>query len=168
MPIIPRLPHIKLKGYNTEEIYQYPRKIRVDFPTADRNRAIHGASIFRQLDNLRERIEQIRDEPLAANLVRDDAIYVEFISEWDFSLSFDSLHSDRPRPNYQIVRTTKEFDGNNPPSFRFRTLVMLTRGGVSHFIAHIREYINPERDLFKLDDLGEVIETNPRHNRLFV
>lgn len=167
MPIIPRLPHIKLRGYNTEEVYQYPRTIRVDFPTADRNRAIHGALIFRQLDNLRERFEQIRDEPLDANLVRDDAIYVEFISEWDFSLSFDSLHSDRPRPNYQIVRTTKEFDGNNPPSFRFRTLVMLTKGGISHFISHVKEYLNPERDLIRTDDLGEVVGTNPKHNKLF-
>jgi hypothetical protein len=167
MPIIPRLPHIKLRGYNTEEDYQYPRPIRIDFKTADRNRAVHGASILRQLNNLREQFEQIKDEPLPGNLVRDDAIYVEFISEWDFSLNFDSLHSDRLNPKYQILRTTKEHNNNNPPLDRYLTLVMLTRGGISHFIARVKEYINPKRDLFKLNYLGEVVETNPMHNRLF-
>jgi len=167
MPIIPELPHIKVNGHATPETYRYPRTVVVEFPIAARNRAIHGNRILEQLEQLRQRFEQLENQPLPDNIVSDDAIYVEFVSEWNFPLSFSSIHSDANRPKYQIIKVTKEIQDEADGNERYRTLVMLTKGGVSYFINHVTAYIDPERDVAKMDEEGNVIETNPKYNKLF-
>jgi len=166
MPIIPNLPHIKVNGYATNEPYEYPYTVKIDFTIAQRDRAIHGNRILAQLAQIRSRFEALEDEELPENIVRDDAIYVEFISDWELPMKFASLHSDAARPKYQVLKVSKEISPNEPFQARFRTLVMLTKGGISHFIKHVTDYINPEKDVQKLDDEGNITTVNPKNNAL--
>ncbi|SDP99705.1 Subtilase family protein [Mucilaginibacter sp. OK268] len=167
MPIISELPHIKINGHVTPETYRYPHTVVIEFPLVARNRAIHGNRILQQLEQIRQRFEQLENEPLPENIVSDDAIYVEFISEWNFPLNFNSLHSDADHPKYQIIKVTKEFSDDDMGRERYRTLAMLTKGGISHFIKHVTDYINIEKDVPKKDDDGNIVATNPKYNSLF-
>ncbi|WP_345949149.1 S8 family peptidase [Mucilaginibacter sp. PAMB04274] len=167
MPVIPNLPHIKLEGFSSSEDYQYPRVVVDPFSIANQNRGIHGASIRAQLNQLQQEFEQLQNEPLPPNIVQDESIYVEFVSEWNFPLSFSSLHNDTARPKYQILKVVKEVDDDEVPSERFRTLVMMTKGGISHFIKHVEEYLDPSKDNSKTDENGQVVNTGPKHNKLF-
>jgi hypothetical protein len=166
MPIIPNLPHIKLEGFATNEPYTYPHHVKIDFPIAQRDRSIHGGRILQQLSQIKARFEQLESIELTENIVRDDVIYVEFISEWELPLKFTSLHSDAVRPKFQVLKVSKEISESLPFQFRYRTLVMLTKGGISHFIKHVTDYINPEKDVQKLDDEGNVLAINPKNNAL--
>ncbi len=167
MPVIPHLPHIKIDGFSSGEKYQYPGNVRDDFEIAQQNRAIHGASILQQLNELQQQFEQLKGEELPNDIVRDDAIYVEFVSEWNLGLSFNSLHNDTARPKYQILKIEKETNDTEAGEVRYKTLVMLTSGGISHFIKHIQEYLDPEKDSLKTDENGDLLERNPKHNKLF-
>lgn len=166
MPITPNLPHIKIDGYATNEPYQYPYTVNIDFTIAQRNRTTHGNRILGQLAQILERFEQLQEEDLLDNILRDDAIYVEFVSEWALPFKFASLHSDSTRPKFQILKVVKETSALEPFHERFRTLVMLTKGGISHFIKHVTDYINPEKDVPKIDKEGNVLALNPKNNAL--
>ncbi len=166
MPLIPNLPHLKLTGYSNNEPYRYPGIVRIDFPLAQRNRAIHGNRILQQLNQIRERFDQLQEVELPENIVREDAIYVEFISEWQLPLNFSSLHSDVQRPKYQVLKIVQETTNEQPVQVRYRTLVMLTKGGISHFIKRVTEYIDPAKDVSKIDEFGNVTEVNPKNNVL--
>ena len=166
MPIIPNLPHLKLNGYSNNETYRYPRIVKIDFALAQRDRAIHGNRVLQQLDQIRNRFEQLQEEQLPENIVRDDAIYVEFISEWQLPLNFNSLHSDARQPKYQVLKIVKETADEQNGQARYRTLVMLTKGGISHFIKRVTEYLEPEKDVQKEDEFGNITETNPKNNTL--
>lgn len=166
MPITPNLPHIKIDGYATNEPYQYPYTVNIDFTIAQRNRTTHGNRVLGQLAQILERFEQLQEEDLLDNILRDDAIYVEFVSEWALPFKFASLHSDSTRPKFQILKVVKETSALEPFHERFRTLVMLTKGGISHFIKHVTDYINPEKDVPKIDKEGNVLALNPKNNAL--
>lgn len=166
MPLNNKLPHIKINGHATEENYEYPFNVRINFGIAQRDRAIHGNRILQQLNQIKARFEQLENEDLPEDIVRDDAIYVEFLSQWDLPLKFSSLHNDAKRPRYQILRSIKEPSPQDPDHIRFRILVMLTKGGISHFIKHVSDYLDPEKDVPKFDKLGNEIERNPKNNSL--
>jgi hypothetical protein len=121
---------------------------------------------LKQLNDLQQRFDQLQEEDLPENIVRDEAIYVEFVSEWNFPLSFNSLHNDAARPKYQILKVEKESNDDEALAERYRTLVMMTKGGISHFIKHIQDYLDPSKDSKKADESGMIVNT-PKHNKLF-
>jgi len=166
MPLISNLPHLKIDGHSSKEDYRYPKNVVIPFPTAVRDRSIHGAKILEQLNQLKLRFDQLQAEETPEGIVHDDAIYVEFFSEWDFGLKFSSLHNDADKPKYQILKVVKESSAENPAHHRFRVLVMLTKGGIGHFIKAVKEYLNSEKDSVKMDLDGNVVETNPKNNPL--
>lgn len=166
MPLIPNLPHLKLTGYSNTETYRFPRIFINKFSLAQRDRAIQGNRVLQQLNQIRERFDQLQEVELPENIARDDAIYVEFISEWQLPLNFSSLHSDAQRPKYQVLKIVQETTNEQPTQVRYRTLVMLTKGGISHFIKGVTEYLDPAKDVSKIDEFGNVTEINPKNNTL--
>jgi len=143
------LKHISIKRYSTTEPYASPSS----FPrreTKSRNRGIHGAKIKAHIERIREEFEGLKDVDLPADIIRDDAIYVEFISDFNFELAFDSLDSTTSR--YTLLSIKKESIGDQS---RYRVNVMLTEGGISDFIRKVNEYINENTD-----------KGNPKNNSL--
>ncbi len=91
MPESSRLPHLKFNKFHEQKNYDYPKRIKIEFPLALRDRAIHGKALLDQLNQIREQFRIAKEEPLPQNIIRDDALYVEFYSEYNFPLNFESL-----------------------------------------------------------------------------
>ncbi|WP_339811708.1 S8 family peptidase [uncultured Imperialibacter sp.] len=140
-------PHIgRIEEYASGQQYKYPAKIKVDFPTSQRNRSEHGNRILRKLQAVRQQLQLAEDTELPENIIRDDAIYVTFISEWGYPLKFDQLHQNTDRPTYQIVNIKQEQHPEQENQYRYHVALMLTKRGISHFIKRVEEYLNPEKD----------------------
>jgi len=150
------LKHIKFEGYSQTGEYVSPK--RGDSPPIKvQNRRVHGSKIQEHLNRIREQFDSLKAIELPEGIIRDDAIYVEFISELDFELAFDSLNSDASNPSFQILNIKKE---ETEEGSRYRVNVMLTEGGISHFLTKVNEYIS-ENTRYK----GQ--ETNtPKNNKL--
>lgn len=151
------LPHIKIEGYAHTNEYISPRSGRPPQIKAQ-NRRAHGSKILDHIKRIQERFDSLEEEvDLPDGIVRDDAIYVEFISEFNFEPAYDSLHSEANSPKYQLLSIKKE---NTDEGTRYRVNVMLTEGGISHFVKKANEYIS-ENTKYK----GEETQ-NPKNNKL--
>lgn len=155
--------HIKLNGYTATLDYQYPKG---PFPSGisikQRNRGQHGNRILRQLNDIRQQFDIPEHVELPEGVVRDDAIYVDFISEWGFQLDFKSLDQDKENPLYQILNITEEKEEiEEEISFRYRVTMMMTLGGVSSFIKKVEDYLI-KNGKYRGKDTG-----NPSYYNLF-
>jgi hypothetical protein len=151
-----RLPHIRIKGYSQIDDYISPK--RGNSPAIKiQDRRVHGNKLLEHLKIIKEKFDSLKEIDLPNGVVRDDAIYVEFISEYDFEPSFESLNSDAQNSKFHLLNIKKE---TNEDSYRYRVNVMLTEGGVSHFLTKVNEYIS-ENTKYK----GEETET-PKNNKL--
>jgi len=137
------LPHLKIDPFFKSKEYAYPRPGGGgDFNLIERDRIIHGNNIIRQLNTIRERFDINKDEELPPNIVRDDSIYVEFFSEWNFDLKIDSFHQDTDIPKYQVLNVKKEtVVENGEKRERFKVVVMMKEGAVSNFLKKAGEYL---------------------------
>lgn len=144
MPGIQRLPHLKFDSFFEHLPYRYPRPIGGnEFPLAERDRAIHGNALLQQLQNIRRQFRINREEVLPENIIRNDALYVEFFSEFNFPLKFESLSQENSEdPNYQILNIKEESRPGNQEDKRFKVVVMMREGGISNFIRKVTRYIN--------------------------
>lgn len=150
------LRHIKIEGFSQTDEYKSPKQGNSP-PIKVQNRRVHGSKIWRHLNRIKEQFDSLKDVELPEGIVRDDAIYVEFISEYNFELAFDSLNSESQSPKYQLLNIKKEKIGED---FRFRVTVMLTEGGISHFLTKVNEYISGNT-IYK----GKETQT-PKNNKL--
>ncbi|MFK7757093.1 MAG: S8 family peptidase [Flavobacteriales bacterium] len=150
------LRHIKIEGYSQTADYKSPKGNPILSPKP-RNRDQHGNKINDHLKRIKEQFDSLKEIELPEGIVRDDAIYVEFISDIDFALAFDSFHSDAENYKYQLLNIREEIIENNS---RYRVNVLLTEGGISHFIKKAQEYIN-ENLIRKGSDTGK-----PKNNTL--
>ena len=138
-----RLPHLKVDSFCQNRNYNYPKDVIVKFPLAPRNRALHGNALLEQLESIRQQFQIADQEELPANIVRDDALYVEFHSEIGFPLKFDSLSQNRDKPHFQLLTVKEEiFQENGGERKRYRVAVMMRQGGVSEFIKKVTTYLN--------------------------
>lgn len=155
-------PHIgRIEEYASGQQYKYPTKIKVDFPITQRNRSEHGNRILRKLQAVRQQLQLAEDTELPENIIRDDAIYVTFISEWGYPLKFDQLHQNTDRPTYQIVNIKQEKHPEQENQYRYRVALMLTMGGISHFIKKAEQYLTENTK----DREGNITDT-PKSNPL--
>ncbi|MBL6447797.1 S8 family peptidase [Fulvivirga sp. 29W222] len=155
-------PHIgRIEEYASGQQYKYPTKIQVDFPISQRNRAEHGNRILRRLQAVRRRLQLVKHTELPGNIIRDDAIYVTFISEWGYPLKFDQLHQNTDRPSYQIINIKQEEHPDQENQYRYSVALMLTKGGVSHFIKKAEQYLTENTK----DREGNITDT-PKSNPL--
>lgn len=150
------LRHIKVTGYYQTGEYVSPRRGNTP-PIKIRDRRLHGSKIREHINRIKAEFDSLKEVTLPDGIVRDDAIYVEFISDYNFELAFDSLNSDANKPEFQLLNIKKEI---SEEGFRYRVNVMLTEGGVSHFLTKVNEYIT-ENTLYK----GERTQT-PKNNKL--
>lgn len=151
-----QLRHIKIEGYSQTDEYVSPK--RGNSPSIKvQNRRVHGSKIREDINRIKEQFDSLKEVDLPDGIVRDDAIYVEFISDYNFELAFDSLNSDAAIPKFQLLNIKKEI---TEEGFRYRVNVMLTEGGISHFLTKVNEYIT-ENTRYK----GEETQT-PKNNKL--
>lgn len=137
------LPHLKIDAFYALNDYVYPRTgSGSGLPLIDRDRAIHGNRVISQLNTIRDQFEIAREEPLPDNIVRDDALYVEFISEWNFALAFESFNQETTNPKFQLVHIKREaaiIQGEEKE--RYKVVVTMREGGVSAFLKKAGEYM---------------------------
>lgn len=155
--------HIKLNGYATSLDYQYPRGA---FPSgmdiSQRNRGQHGNRILNQLNAIRQQFDIPANVDLPEGIIRDDAIYVDFISEWGFLLDFNSLDQDKNDPLFQILNIREELEEvDENPRYRYHVTLMMTQGGVSAFIKKVGLYLT-KNGQYRGADTG-----NPSYYKLF-
>ena len=92
---------------------------------------------------MRARFEELNDIELPVNLVRDDALYIEFYSAWDYSLKFESLNHETTAGDYKILSVKEEVrERNDSITKRYKVAVMIRPGGVSTFITKVRQYMD--------------------------
>lgn len=153
-------PHISIEGFTNAEKYTYPQQVVVKFPVKPRNRAIHGNRILQELEVIRNQFQIEKNIDLPDNIVRDDAIYVEIVSDWGFELKFDQLNDNKDQPQYQILNIRRE---KHPAEEKYRSnvVVMLTQGGISHFIKRVGLYLNENTK-----DKNGVLTNTPKANDL--
>ena len=149
------LRHIKIEGFSHTHEYVSP-KPPPRIPVKPRNRRIHGNKLKEHLYRIKEQFESLQDIELPKDIVRDDAIYVEFISDFDFKPAFDSLHSDAKNSKYELLNIKREVIENQE---RFRVTVILTEGGIGHFISRVSEYISSTTEKPKHEMLISNIES---------
>lgn len=151
-----RLQHLKIDPFFESKDYVYPKPGGgggIDL--VDRDRAQHGNKIIQQLNLIRDQFEIDRQQPLSANIVRDDAVYVEFYSEWNFPLKFESFNQESDIPKYQILNVKRETtQSEEGESERFKVVVMMKEGGVSIFLKKAGEYLVKNTKDRKGNDTG--------------
>jgi hypothetical protein len=150
------LRHIKIEGYSQTGEYVSPKRGNSP-PIKIRDRRVHGSRIQEHINRIKEQFDSLKEIDLPDGIVRDDAIYVEFISDYDFEPAFESLNSDASIPKFQLLNIKKE---TSEVGSRYRVNVMLTEGGISHFLTKVNEYIS-ENTRYK----GEETQT-PKNNKL--
>lgn len=155
--------HIKLDGFTQSLDYVYPKG---PFPSGinlvQRNRNLHGAKILNQLDAIRQRFDIPADVGLPERIVRDDVVYVDFISEWGYQLDYKSLDQDKADPLFQILNIREEQeDTDENPRYRYHVTMIMTKGGIGEFIRKINLF-RTENVIYRGEDTG-----NPRYYKLF-
>lgn len=143
--------HIKIEGY-TNVLEYYSKKIPLQTKIADRNRNIHGSKILAEINQIRQQFDINRETILPEGIVRDDAIYVEFTSEWGYPLKFESLEQDRHNPTHQILNIKEEYRQiDSGQEFRYKVAVMMTEGSVSKFVVKVKDYL--QKNYIKTDPI---------------
>lgn len=134
--------HLRIDSFFRSRDYSYPLPGGGTTDPIDRDKAIHGNKIIGQLNKIREHFDIQKEEPLPENIVRDDAVYVEFFSEWGYELKYESLNQEVDRPNYQLLQIKKETKEENGETVtRDKVIVMMRPGGVSQFLKKAGEYL---------------------------
>ncbi len=146
------LPHLKIDPFFSSKEYVYPKiGFSSNFEIAERDRNIHGNKIIQQLNLIKDQFKINKEQDLPKDIVRDDVLYVEFFSEYNFSLKFESLNQERDEPSYQILNVKKEvIDQNGNEVERYRVVVMMKEGAVSTFLSKAAKYLTEN----KKDKLG--------------
>ena len=90
------LPHLFVSKTATTELYTTPKRPRgggLNLPL--RNRQQHAQRLFEKLARVREETEALKQERTAFGVDAQAGIYLEFESEPDFDLKFESLEDSR-------------------------------------------------------------------------
>lgn len=87
--------HIVFSGRTQPLSYTSPNQRRNRLTVADRNRSEHGNAIKERLQAIQQQNEEDQNVPIEPGVIREDGVYVEFISEFNFQLAFDSFEDGR-------------------------------------------------------------------------
>jgi hypothetical protein len=154
--------HLKFKGYSTSKSYISPQSGGGDkFIKQKRDRAIHGNYLLQTIKAIKDEfdIEEIEN----SSLIKDDAIYLEFESDWGYPLKFDSFDSS----GFQILNIKEvERKVNEETEIKYSLVVVIKDGDISKFIKKIEEYLS--ENYIKTDSVTkEKINTgNPLNQKL--
>lgn len=142
-----RLRHLLITGTANTEFYTSPVTgggSKSKLPP--RQRQAHGQRLLNQLNNLRQEAEELLEEQIAFGVDAGNGIYLQFESEPDFDLKFESL--EVIRSGIELLAVTKE-------DTKTLATVFVPEGKLSFFIKRITAYM--EKDTEK---------GRPRHQQL--
>lgn len=142
------LEHIILSGYVSTEQYTSPNTGRDRVNPIDRNRNSHGNALMTQLGMAVTSFRQHSD---------NDFVYLEFISERDCLLAFDSFEDGRSGDHRFVSSKLEKVIIDGQEYKLYRACVYLNTNGISKFLNKIEAYLNPDKD----SPLG-----NPRNTKL--
>lgn len=142
------LEHIILSGYASTESYTSPSTGRDRVTPIGRNRNTHGNALRNQLQMAEMAFRQNTDM---------DFVYLEFISEKDCLLAFDSFEDGRSGDHRFVSSKLEKVIIDGQEHERYRACVFLNTNGISKFLRKIEAYLDPEKD----SDSG-----NPRNTKL--
>ncbi len=156
-------PHLKFEGFSNTLDYKYPRTVAIAGPGhVNRDRNQHGNRILNELNAIRQKFNIPVEVDLPEDILRDDMVYVDFISEWGYQLDFDGLDQDRTDPLFQILNIREELeDVDQNARFRYHVTLMMREGGIGTFIKKVNSYLTTNGK-YKGEDTG-----NPSYYRLF-
>jgi len=103
-----KFPHILLKDTALTEPYTPISSRGKTFKLPPRNRQEHGQKLLRQFDRLRHEADQVIKEQKAYGIDAGNGIYVQFESEPEFELKFESLEVIRSGIELLAVQTVEE------------------------------------------------------------
>lgn len=131
------LEHIILSGYVSTESYTSPGTGRDRVVPMGRDRTNHGSTLRNQLNTAIASFRQGSDA---------DLVYLEFISEEDCLLAFDSFEDGRGGDHRFVSSKLEKYVVDGVEHERYRACVLLNTIGISKFLKKIEEYLNPEKD----------------------
>ncbi|RLI52922.1 MAG: hypothetical protein DRP09_16930 [Candidatus Thorarchaeota archaeon] len=146
-----RYPHILLPSTSTTERFTSPKSgPRQGIKTPLRDRQTHSKALLRQIDEVREAAEQLDRERKAWGIDAQDGICIQFKSDPEFDLKFESLDYS---PSGIELLAVKEFESS------IYATVFVPEGKISYFIKKIEKYSTEETEKgkFKNKDLVESI-----------
>lgn len=130
-------PHILLPPTSTTERFTSPKSgPRQGIKTPLRDRQTHSKALLRQIDELKEAVEQLDRERSAWGIDAQEGICIEFKSEPEFDLKFESLDYS---PSGIELLAVKEF------AARTYATVFVPEGKISYFIKKINGYSNQRK-----------------------
>ncbi len=165
MPTDYNKPHLSsIENFSQGLDYQYPNRPVIKQGIASRNRSSHGNMLLDKFNEIKETFGFGQKVELPENVVSENVIYVEFISEWGYDL--DKLNTDAQKPKFHILNIKPEADENG--TIRHRVLVMLTEGAISDFIKKVEKYLleetksgNPKNELL-IANIAEIQQATLR------
>lgn len=139
--------HILFEGNFDKNPYKTPKPTPVSPIPIKRDRS-HGNFLLDEIKKINERFEiQITDN---SDLVADNAVYVEFVSEWGSKFEFDKFDKDGIKRNKVLFQLLKieieEREIENDKAFRYSLLVVVNENGISQFIKKIKQFLDPIND----------------------
>lgn len=126
-----------IENFSSKLNYHYPRTPAIKPKVVSRNRSSHGANLLEQFGVIQTSFELNQEIEFPENIVSENVIYVEFISEWEYDLN--KLNTTARKPKFHILNIKEERSINDQK--RYRVLVMLTEGAISDFITKIEDYL---------------------------
>ena len=136
-------PHLSIDPFFDVKAYTYPKPPGGSgIVLIPRDRVVHANNIIRQLSVIQQQFDLNKAEELPANLVRDDAVYVEFYSEFKFELDFDKFEQETDDSKFKLLNIKKEtIVRNDEEQERYKVVVMMREGAVSNFLKKAGEYM---------------------------
>nr|WP_315252088.1 S8 family peptidase [uncultured Flavobacterium sp.] len=154
-------PHIKFEGNTTTDIFKTTVLGRGSkYIEKPNDRYIHGNNLLQKINEIKLLFANSEVNP---SLIKDDSVYIEFTSDWDYKLSFDSFD----KSGFQLLNINEEIRLiESKEEYKYSLVVLANEGDVSNFIKKIEVYLN--ENFIKTDKLTkEKIDTGePRNKKL--
>lgn len=164
-------PHIKLESYTESNTFRYAGPNFLNSKEKQvRDRNYHGKMLLDQINAIKEHFDLIDDAAINTTLIKDDVVYVQFSSDWGYTLDFDKFDKDGFRANKKIFQLLNirceevEFDGEK--RFRYHVLVVINRLGVSEFINKIQLFLTTNTTRINKETRQREITDVPSHSDL--
>jgi hypothetical protein len=149
---LPKKPHIFLTTPASKNSYTSPRRPDVEFKLFERNREVHAQQLKAQLEQVSQQNRILAQTRQSLGIQGDFGCYLEFASEENFDLKFESLENQIKGIEIQNIR---ESDG-----VHFAT-VYVPEGQLGYFIKKVEDYRTEltKKGKFKNKTLIESIST---------
>jgi hypothetical protein len=132
-----KLPHILVTDTAHTEPYTSPSSARKPFRLPPRQRQAHGQKLLRQFDDIRQEAENLIEEQKAFGIDAGNGMHIQFESEPDFELKFESLEAIRSGIELLAVQ---EIEGKTLAT------VFVPEGKLDILVKKIVHYLDPRKD----------------------